>query len=63
MTTLKEELDEVSMLDDRDFRYNREIYEVVKRKVLQFEKYLYDDRSLKETCEKRFKEIFGDFQK
>jgi len=38
-------------------------YEDVKEAILEFEKYLYDDRTLKETCERRFKQIFGDFEK
>jgi hypothetical protein len=73
MATLKEELDEVSMLDDRDYRYNREIYEDVKEAVLKFEKHLEFEIELLEknklNCSlelirlKVYKQTFGDFKK
>jgi hypothetical protein len=75
MKSLKEELDEVSMLDDRDFRYNREIYEDVKEKVLEFDELLKNEiifskfqMTFRERqkrineLRKEFKVIFGDFK-
>jgi len=57
MTTLKDK--EQSDLTKLKWFWSED----VKEAVLKFEKYLYDDRSLKETCENRFKKIFGDFEK